>query len=211
MLPSGWISFALPPACSSGSMLGVLFLLWVGVRRAPVGNKSGGLSGRYRLIERLSENTLRRLYFVFSRIPGWLSYLWNRLHPMDLHQMERWADYDLSTARKMRQVEKAWTFKVRQEVRSLVESFRPRTNNSGGRLTEQEIDVAKHYNFPSLVNSEEGEKILCQWHPDTNESMQVYGNGAHCFVCGKNVDSIAWVMETEGLSFAEAVRKLNRL
>ena len=48
------------------------------------------------------------------------------------------------------------------------------------------------------------------WHDDESPSMFVYEDGVKCYVCGKYLDAIGWVMETEGLSFPAAVRRLTK-
>jgi DNA primase len=53
---------------------------------------------------------------------------------------------------------------------------------------------------------------LCPWHNDHNPSLTVdpARNSAHCFVCNRSADPIAWIQEQQGLSFREAVEELAR-
>ena len=51
----------------------------------------------------------------------------------------------------------------------------------------------------------------CQFHREKTASFKVYDGdkGYHCFGCGKTGDIIAFVQEYFGMSFVEAVKKLN--
>ena len=50
----------------------------------------------------------------------------------------------------------------------------------------------------------------CMFHKENTPSLviDVVRNTFKCFGCGKGGDVISWKMETEGLSFTEAVQKL---
>jgi DNA primase len=51
---------------------------------------------------------------------------------------------------------------------------------------------------------------LCPFHNEKTPSFTVSDEKSffHCFGCGRHGDAIGWVMETDGLSFPEAVEKL---
>jgi DNA primase len=51
---------------------------------------------------------------------------------------------------------------------------------------------------------------LCPFHSERTPSFHVVPDKGfyHCFGCNKNGDAFAWVMEREGLSFAEAIEQL---
>lgn len=53
-------------------------------------------------------------------------------------------------------------------------------------------------------------QALCPFHEETNPSFTIYPdkNRYHCFGCGKHGDVIDFVMESDGISFPEALRKL---
>ena len=53
-------------------------------------------------------------------------------------------------------------------------------------------------------------KACCPFHHEKTPSFVVHPDKGyyHCFGCGKSGDAITFVMETDGLPFAEAVRKL---
>ena len=69
-------------------------------------------------------------------------------------------------------------------------------------------DVAEHYGFAVTTRTR---KILCPFHNDSKPSMQIYpGNrGYFCFVCNEGGSVIDFVMKYFGLSYADAIKKLN--
>jgi len=69
-------------------------------------------------------------------------------------------------------------------------------------------DVAERYGFAVSTRTR---KILCPFHNDSKPSMQIYpGNkGYFCFVCNEGGSVIDFVMKYFGLSYVDAVKKLN--
>jgi hypothetical protein len=51
-------------------------------------------------------------------------------------------------------------------------------------------------------------KVLCPFHDDHTPSCHIYHDHFYCFVCGASGDPITWLMETEGLTYAEAAAAL---
>lgn len=53
--------------------------------------------------------------------------------------------------------------------------------------------------------------ICCPFHSEKTASLKVYDGdkGWHCFGCGENGDSISFVMKYFGLSFRDAIKKIN--
>src|ERR1700712_3093743 len=51
-------------------------------------------------------------------------------------------------------------------------------------------------------------KGCCPFHGEKSPSFYVYDDGYHCFGCGAHGDAITFVMQTQGLSFLEAVNQL---
>jgi len=49
---------------------------------------------------------------------------------------------------------------------------------------------------------------LCPFHKERTPSFHVYDDHYHCFGCGAHGDAIGFVIQTEGLSFIEAVERL---
>jgi hypothetical protein len=81
------------------------------------------------------------------------------------------------------------------------------------QITEEEVERAKEYPFEELIKpvkvyGREHFMATCPFHSEKTPSFYVKNKFAYCFGCGKSVDTIAFVMETEGLSFIEAVHKL---
>jgi DNA primase len=51
-------------------------------------------------------------------------------------------------------------------------------------------------------------KGCCPFHGEKTPSFYVYDDGYHCFGCGAHGDAISFVMQSQGLSFMEAVNQL---
>lgn len=70
------------------------------------------------------------------------------------------------------------------------------------------IEAAKEYPFEKLYHFT-GKTCKCPFHGGNYPSMKLYSNNTvHCFSCGKSWDTIEFVRKLEGLSFWDAVRKL---
>jgi DNA primase len=59
-----------------------------------------------------------------------------------------------------------------------------------------------------LTRSGKQWKGCCPFHGEKSPSFYVYDDGYHCFGCGAHGDAIAFVMQSQGLSFMEAVGQL---
>src|SRR3954452_5633258 len=59
-----------------------------------------------------------------------------------------------------------------------------------------------------LVRSGKQWKGCCPFHGEKTPSFYVYDDGYHCFGCGAHGDAISFVMQSQGLSFMEAVNQL---
>ena len=63
--------------------------------------------------------------------------------------------------------------------------------------------------LPALIGQPlVGGKIICPFHHDRRPSLHVYQDHFHCFVCGARGDHIDWLMFTENMTRAEALRLL---
>lgn len=83
------------------------------------------------------------------------------------------------------------------------------TPKTADRISDHDIERAKSFPLHRLLGKEIGQKVLCIWHSDKKPSFHLYADGkGHCFVCGKGGDSIDWVMESQGVSFIDAVKKI---
>src|ERR1700761_8802049 len=51
-------------------------------------------------------------------------------------------------------------------------------------------------------------KGCCPFHGEKSPSFYVYDDHYHCFGCGAHGDAISFVMQSQGLSFMEAVGQL---
>lgn len=75
------------------------------------------------------------------------------------------------------------------------------------RVTGEDIAKAKEYPITNLIESRRN-MAKCPFHPDKTASLYLKNNFFHCFGCDKSGDVIDFVMETEGMSFKEAIRRL---
>lgn len=80
--------------------------------------------------------------------------------------------------------------------------------NKGSDLTDAMIGQAKEYSLDALVEVGRNRMVSCPGHKDKNPSCYIKNNYAYCFSCGRSWDTIQWVMDTEGLNFVDAVRRL---
>jgi hypothetical protein len=82
------------------------------------------------------------------------------------------------------------------------------------RVSDVEIERARQYPFHELhvFGRQHGRTRvgLCPFHSEKTGSFTLYDdNHVHCFGCGWNGDPIAFVMQKDGRTFAEAVRRLS--
>ena len=47
--------------------------------------------------------------------------------------------------------------------------------------------------------------ILCPFHGETKPSMRIYRDHYYCFGCGACGDHVDWLVQVEGLEYAEAL------
>lgn len=75
-------------------------------------------------------------------------------------------------------------------------------------ITQDMIQTAKDYPFEELYPFKRG-YALCPFHPDSKPSMSLKNNKVRCWSCmDKNMDTIEFLMKLQGLTFQEAVRRL---
>jgi len=80
-------------------------------------------------------------------------------------------------------------------------------------VTDEMIELAKKVPFNKLIKLEvvgNRAKCLCPFHNEKTPSFVVYAdtNRGHCHGCGKNVDTIQFLVETKKLKFNQAVLAL---
>jgi hypothetical protein len=79
-----------------------------------------------------------------------------------------------------------------------------------GRITDEDILRAKEYPFDQLIEFKKG-FALCPFHEEKTPSLSwnKKNNKIHCFgACSKSWDTIQFLIDSEGVSFIEAVKKL---
>jgi hypothetical protein len=78
-----------------------------------------------------------------------------------------------------------------------------------GQITDEMIKRAKEHPFQELLEFRRN-MARCPFHEDRTPSMYLYAkdNRVHCFSCHRNLDTIGFVAERDGLTFVEAVKCL---
>lgn len=78
-----------------------------------------------------------------------------------------------------------------------------------GKVSQEDIERAKEIPFSEFLEFKKG-KALCPFHNEKTPSFHwTEGNRfAHCFGCGKHLDIIQYIMETQNMSFPDAVKFL---
>jgi len=76
-----------------------------------------------------------------------------------------------------------------------------------GQVTQEMIEKAKKYPFEQLVEIKKG-FIPCPFHDEATASFYIKNNFGYCFGCHASTDTIGYIMQTQGLTFIEAVKRL---
>ena len=93
-----------------------------------------------------------------------------------------------------------------KRIKEIYQYIRKETSTNG--ITDEDIERAKDFPFSELIKANKSGYALCPFHKDTRPSFYIRNNWGYCFSCGKAVDTIQFIMETEGLSFIQAVKVL---
>lgn len=105
-----------------------------------------------------------------------------------------------------------WAWQAHDEILKLVElkkRYSQRQAKKEEQITDTMIQAARDYPITQLIDFNRG-KALAFCHADKNPSLSYDSkrNKAHCFVCDKDYDSIAILMERDNITFPQAVRAL---
>jgi hypothetical protein len=78
-----------------------------------------------------------------------------------------------------------------------------------GQITQDDINKARQVPMDSLIDRpiKKGQ-MLCLFHEEKTPSCKVYPDHIHCFGCGKSLDTIGYIMETQGKTFINSVKYL---
>ena len=79
------------------------------------------------------------------------------------------------------------------------------------KLTSQDIAKASNVPFENLIRFNKAGFAFCPFHNEKTPSFHLIkgSNYAYCFGCGWKGDPINFLMERDGISFYQAVKKLN--
>ena len=87
--------------------------------------------------------------------------------------------------------------------------FRSTKKEKPGQITQSDIMKAKEYPIENLIKINRSGFACCPFHNEKMPSLKVYNNNTwYCFGCHKGVDSIDFIMYSEGVDFISAVKIL---
>jgi hypothetical protein len=84
-----------------------------------------------------------------------------------------------------------------------------RRQNLKDEITPVMIEQAKAFPFSELIEFK-NKSAMCPFHEGQTPALRYYpeSNTAWCFACCRMWDTIEWVKEKDGLSFKDAVKRL---
>ena len=101
---------------------------------------------------------------------------------------------------------------IQLDIKKLLQikgEFVAMNTNKQSDITMDMIQRAKEYPFEELYPFKRT-MAYCPFHADKDASMKLYPNNrVHCFSCHKSWDTISFIQELNGLTFPEAIRRLN--
>jgi len=101
--------------------------------------------------------------------------------------------------------------KVQDNIKQLLKikgEFVAMNTNTQSDITPDMIARAKEHPMEELYPFKRG-YALCPFHPDSKPSMSLKDNKVRCWSCmEKSMDTIEFVQKLHGLTFPEAIRRL---
>lgn len=87
---------------------------------------------------------------------------------------------------------------------------KPRPKHQDDRLSDSQIEAARNADIRALIGFDRQGKAAAPCHEDKRPSLVFLSRTgkAWCPVCDKKFNAVDWLMEVEGLTFPEAVRRL---
>lgn len=82
-----------------------------------------------------------------------------------------------------------------------------KVDTSGDRVTDAMIERAKGFPIAQIIGTDRNQ-LACPFHTDKHPSASIAKGFFYCFSCKRSLDAIGWLMQTQGASFIDAVRKL---
>ena len=133
-----------------------------------------------------------------------------------------WADRLEDYIMRVRQIEMVLAQErleaIAGEIRKALREIREREDALNGienkrqqdRITPEMIEQARAYPFDQLMEFDRAGFAPCPWHEEKAASLHFNrkANRIHCFGCHKDLDTIAYLQDREGISFPEAIRRL---
>jgi hypothetical protein len=148
----------------------------------------------------IEEKTAPRIEYLTGKIDEWVGRAWYFYNAYEREKLRDSTINRLWTGRKLREA-----VKMLAKLQTTIFYLKRRE----GDMERTDIQSAKEFPILNLYEFKKN-MAVCPFHPDKDPSMSYNPktNKAHCFSCNKTWDSIDFLMELEGLSFNEAVRRL---
>lgn len=82
--------------------------------------------------------------------------------------------------------------------------------NTEDEISEERIQQARDFPITNLIEFNQAGKSMAWCHEDKSPSLSFWRakNKCRCFVCNLTFDTIAVLMERDGYSFVDAIKKL---
>lgn len=103
--------------------------------------------------------------------------------------------------------------KFTKTIESMKKLEASESGQMSGHLSDEMIEAARQAPMSAVMEIPASKKVRCPFpeghkNGDNSPSMYCYDTACHCFACGKHLNAIRWLVEVEGLSYPDAVRKL---
>ena len=76
-------------------------------------------------------------------------------------------------------------------------------------ITSEQIEAARAFPIEDLLENIHRHRLRCPFHDDQHPSASIKNNKLRCWVCSKTWNPIDLVMQRDGLTFINAVRRLS--
>lgn len=109
------------------------------------------------------------------------------------------------------EVPRFYALKCLEEIIAIKDYMKkPRNQHHDDRITDGQIEAARNADIRALIGFDRQGKATAPCHEDKRPSLVFLSRTgkAWCPVCDRKFNAVDWLMEVEGLTFPEAVRRL---
>ncbi|BET57914.1 CHC2 zinc finger domain-containing protein [Geobacter sp. 60473] len=129
----------------------------------------------------------------------------------EVAELEFWAESECPTASAFFKRHMETVTKLAREARALsLAAKEPPRERKEDHITDEQIEAARTADVRALIDFDRQGKATAPCHEDKRPSLVFLSRTgkAWCPVCDRKFNAVDWLMETEGLTFPEAVRRL---